>query len=197
MRRVRSWMAVCLLVALAGASFYFGNLIDLSATTFSIGMGSVPRANFDDSPFSIGSPQRYREPGVYLDYLNAHGVIIVSHTGMVVALSAHNPTTGKAVRYEQLTSQFSDPATGARFNRDGIITSLNRAQRRILDDNDLARDALDENPTMLRSLERCYIRLRQTDSDRDQELIVDPRHRFIFELNQWSREFCCYLLNSQ
>ncbi len=197
MRRVRSWMAVCLLFALAGASFYFGNLIDISATPFNVGLGSVPRANFDDTPFSIGRPDRYRDPGVYLDFVKSHGVAIVSHTGMIVALSVHNPATGKAVRYEQLTEQFSDPATGARYSRDGIITSLNRAERRVLDDPDQALDALNEDANIDRSLERCYIRLSEKGSKQEGELIVNPRHRFIFELNQWSREYCCYLLDGK
>ena len=194
MRRLRSWILFGLLIALAGASFYYGNVIDLSAAGFRIGYGAIPRSGFDDTPFSIGPPQRYQEPGIYLDYVFSHGVYVVSHMGMIVALSAHDPATGKPVHYDPLTGQFSDPAIGARFTRDGLITGVNRIQRRVLNDPEQVKAALQADTPLARSMERCYIRRRGLRGDPDAELIVNPSHRFIFELNQWSREHCGYLL---
>jgi len=191
--RARNTLLAILLVVGAVAALRHGKAIDLTAADIRIGHGSSDRRNWTDKPFSIGHPDRYRKDGINFDYARSHGVYIVTNRGMVVALSAESPATGKMPRYETVNGQFADPHNGDRFTTDGLLRGQKRDQRRFLDDEAAVRAALAEGKSFSRSLERCHIKLKGSYDSDDAELIVDPRHRHLFELNQWSHAFSAWV----
>jgi len=156
---------------------------------------SRKRPNWTDQPFTIGPPSKYTKPGVYFDFANTHGVYIVSHRSMIVALSVDNPYNNKPTRYDDNIKQYVDRPANHRFTTNGLITGVSGHVRKMLNDHAAVKKALAEDESFPRSLERCYIKLQGEPADRSAQLSVNPRHRFIQELNQWSRQYSAYMLD--
>lgn len=186
--RARNTLILLALVAV-GVSFYYGGVLDIMASQLRVGYGTSDRINWNDKPFSIGHPDKYRAEGVNFDFVKSHGVYIATTRKMIVAISVESPATGKPTRYEPMIDQFSDPYNGDRFYTNGTIRGVTRDERRTLDDREAVKKLLDSGKPFSRSLERCYIKLEGRPEDPDAELIVDPRHRYLFELNEWSHPY--------
>jgi hypothetical protein len=129
------------------------------------------RSGFDvdvaGDPFSIGPPEKYREPGVYDKFVDSHGVWVVSTGKYIFALCALCPTgdptqaesQGCGTRFDSFSGRFRCPCDGTSFTREGL-----RSLKPQADD----------------SMWRCRIDLIKG------ELLVDPRRRYSEARNQWS-----------
>ncbi len=123
------------------------------------------RVRLADEAFYIGPPSRFKLPGVYDDFLESHGVFIISDHGMVVALSAVSPNSNATVRYDETLLQFVDPRDGTRYSKDGLALGL---------------------PKPRPSLNRCRIALSIAFANRPRELLVDPTYLYNHQDDLWS-----------
>lgn len=127
-----------------------------------------PALNRDDKrlrAFRIGPASKYRQPGVYDDFVDSHGIYLVSAHDMLVALSARSTEADVRVRFDDVSGLFRCPSSGALYTSDGLAWADSPASR---------------------SLDRCRIRALGLIDDPDVEMLVDPQRRFSFEKNQWS-----------
>jgi len=115
--------------------------------------GSRRKLTLPDKPFSVGSPDRYRDAGVYQYYRESHGIWLVSNGKQLVALSAVCTHKGCGTRYDSMSRIFKCPCHNSTFTTDGLNQSGSKAER---------------------PLERCRISL-QSDSG---ELEIDPTKRY-------------------
>ncbi len=120
----------------------------------------------DRKPFEIGPASDWREEGMYWDYAQEHGVVLVSAHDMLVALLLVNPDTGRTVHFDRSANLFRDPQDDSVYTTDGLLWGESESEF---------------------SLERCRIRHMGPLDDPDVELIVDPGVRFAFERQEWSK----------
>lgn len=125
-------------------------------------------------PFSVGSPEQYREPGVYDDFRDSHGVWIVSDGNNVVALAALCPEgdpklpryEGCGTTFDTLSGRFRCSCDGSTFSREGLKPNSSRAED---------------------SMRRCRIELVNG------QLVVSATRRYSQVRNQWSSIYSMFL----
>lgn len=110
-----------------------------------------------DKPFTIGSPGKYRQAGVYQGFRESHGIWLVSNGRQLVALSAVCTHNGCGTRYDTMSRIFKCPCHNSTFTSDGLNQSGGKAKR---------------------PLERCMIALDGKPGDADAQLRVDPAKRY-------------------
>jgi len=160
MRFLPHLAVLCLLFALPGC----GELSDVWGNPQDRAKHDL--ADSDIEPFEIGPASKWREPGLYLDYANSHGVALKSEHGMLVALLLLGPETGADVHYDRLANLFRDSQSGEIYTTDGVKWGGD-----------------EDRP----SLARCRIRHLGPLDDPDVGLVVDPGKLFRQEDQQWSK----------
>jgi len=118
--------------------------------------GSSPKRGkltLPGKPFSIGSPERYRDPGVYRNHRESSGIWLVSDGKQLVALSAVCTHKGCGTRYDTMSRIFKCPCHNSTFSIEGLNHSGGKAER---------------------PLERCNLSMAKDTG----ELIVDPAKRY-------------------
>lgn len=129
--------------------------------------------------YSIGSPERYREPGVYDDHVKAHGVWVVSHEGWVFVYERVCPYgDGGQTVHDELANYFKCDRCAARFGVDG-----------------LPRGTTGGASVERRSLRRVWVGLMGGRDAADAHLKVDPAQTFAQEANQWSSRWSMFALD--
>lgn len=136
-------------------------------------------AHMSAHAFDVGSPDRYRKPGVYDRFKRSHGVWLWSDGRFVAALAAECPYDAGDTSYDPLPNQYKCERCGARFGGEG-----------------LPRGKSGKAAEGRRSLERLRIELRPSD-DRpadggESALQVNPAQRFSQETGGWSYRYSLY-----
>ncbi len=111
-----------------------------------------------DEPFSIGDPEKFREPGVYRNHRESHGIWLVSDGKQLVALSAVCTHNGCGTRYDTMSRIFKCPCHSSTFSIEGLNHTGGKADR---------------------PLERCNL----SQAKGTAELIVDPTKRYRQEID--------------
>ncbi|GAB4109590.1 MAG: hypothetical protein Kow00105_18330 [Phycisphaeraceae bacterium] len=142
------------------------------------GRGKRGKLVLPDHPFTIGSPEKYRKPGVYQDFRQSHGVWIVSDGKQLVVLSAVCTHNRCGTRYDSMSQLFKCPCHESMFTTEGLNISGGKAKR---------------------PLERLGISLVASDDDQTRVLQVDPIKRYRQDDDNplsgrnWSSPNCVYL----
>lgn len=122
-----------------------------------------------EKDFSLGPPQRFRQPGVYEGLRQSHGVWIASDGAYLIVLNAGCPHDGAGTYFDDLSVQFRCPRCSARFSDMGL--------------------PLAGRPGNL-ALQRLRLELRGGErGDPAAEVWVNPRVRYTFEKQEWSSRF--------
>lgn len=108
-------------------------------------------------PFTIGTPDKYRDAGVYQDYRESHGLWLVSDGKQLVALSAVCTHNGCGTRYDSMSRIFKCPCHNSTFTIEGLNRSGSKAKR---------------------PLERCNITLASNTDGGPSQLRIDPTKRY-------------------
>ena len=161
--------------AFAGAavSSFALTVLGCDNSTAAQGRTRPDRETLATEPFSIGSPQRYKDHRVYSDFRKSHGIWITSTFSssgtMIVALSALCTHNACGTRYDPDINLFKCPCHGSRFTSDGLLFGTSGKAKR--------------------ALERCRL-----DLVRD-ELIVKPSQRFRQDKNEWSKPYSLHIID--
>ena len=146
---------------------------------------------------AIGEARAYQRPGTVTDYAHSHGVFLVTHADMLVALTDRcvNPRHGGAddagvrVTWDDTSGVFTCVVCGWTYDSNGLPQSGGGSERRT---RSLARASLSpagavyEQPGTGAAGGSRPPSDDDTESLLDTELVVDPRFVFRQERQQWS-----------